>query len=164
MPLMLTNQCIYRFTSAQPFINLGMLMRSLIYADEYRLWSEAWRASYVALCRFVITTWDALRKLGTITLQESSRCSFVLDKSGANASWKSTEGPRDVDLDRDQITSTNRCRWQEQPPVSVARRNMNAETNDRKMKMEITSLVGGEVENMGMPHYSEPKGRPAKKR
>lgn len=30
--------------------------------------------------------------------------------------------------------------------------------------MEITTLVGGEVENMGIPHYSGPKGRAAKKR
>lgn len=30
--------------------------------------------------------------------------------------------------------------------------------------MEITTLVGGEVENMGIPHYSQAKGRAAKKR
>lgn len=48
--------------------------------------------------------------------------------------------------------------------ISVAQWNTNAETSDRKTKMEITTLVGGEVENMGIPHYSGPKGRAAKKR
>lgn len=49
--------------------------------------------------------------------------------------------------------------------VSVAQWNTSAEKSDSKTKMEITTLVGGEMENMGIPHYfTSPKGRAARKK
>lgn len=65
--------------------------------------------------------------------------------------WTKSQALTDVDGKRSQR-------------LSGSVKHKNAEASDRIAKMEITTLVGGELENLGVPHYLEPKGRPAKKR